>query len=642
MSSLIFRNAVRQPRQLQSAVMASSNASSVMERELNKVKQNSGNDAKELNKKLNFGNHSRKIKGIFISYDGKNIHKNEQVNSNDTIITFVGTGYTQPKIPTIKNIYFSDESKFVYMPISEPKQKSISIVCNVNAATDEIKQYLQKIRIRFLKSSLQSRYGNFIHTAFADNPPQYSQYGYLKPGGFGYTGKTVDSPTNNLVFNTQLYIPSYKISKQEYLDSIDRDYAAEALTLNTTGYSSVPLTTLEDTLQPSDAKNRSVHIIGLPYIENIMAHYDFNLVQAKALNTPSNPKNSYYYLHDIEKAQETNFSNIIQEDGEKYSFNWGKYDIRNLITNKKNVNFVQQCSIRSGYMNQDKLVKEASSTLKKEESFPDIKKIYGNTVYYNLGEPVAKIKVKDGKTNTLFAKFNLRSFSETGQTPFVSLLSYNVKQDQNSNSSFNIYLDNEGYLFSKIIDKTGKETITSLNFNIGNTLLYTDGKFKFDDMNDTLHQNLNRSNFNIIAFTITPHGTQNKINLKIDLLKKHEKTNPTATNQSNKIQLETQIERIFDKDILQIENLSNEVEFDFITQMNPEGSSVLSEENFSGLNKNILIELSDFIFYNEDLNAKKFGNSNYINLTMDYLYRKYLTENERHKGGFDEFFKSKY
>lgn len=641
MASLVFGIAIRQPKQLQPSIVSDSRAHSAIDNMIHDTKQSEAADYVKYSYSLRFGSiNVNNVEGNFISYDGSEAKKDERnpwdrVRPQHKLFTFLGRKFDNTVVmANMKNLYFTNEDRFIYMPIiSEDITLKVKYIAENNPQ-------LKKVRNRFLKSAFQSRERDFIHGAYADNVHSYQEHPDLNTSEFLYIDEAIDSPENTFEGELTKTIKAYANDKQGYLDAIDRSYIAEGITLNKSGFSSAPLHTFKAFINSSD--NRAAHIIGLPHIQNLIAHYDYNLVISKSTETEKENRNKYYSLYDTDMANKTIFKGvnaIVKFSGGKYHFDWGKSDVQSITSKNPQIGNITQIKLIPGFFSVIRL-KHPEEPTTSGKDYPDVKKSHGNTANFDMGKSVVEIKIPKNKTYTVFTKFKLKPDSEF--VP-INLLNYNLDLENatltdSRTLGFSIFFDSDGKLKLNKATDSGTFTTEDLGFDIKDTKLYSDGNFKFNTLSDGFaHERDGRENFNIAAITIKPYeeGGKSFADVQIHFLQKFEKSVSSSTYELN-----TKTKTIDEKVLISSNsNLSSDIKFELLGKIKKTAEATNTLVNSD---KNGHIELSDLLFYSEDLSRKPYGSSNYLNLTMDYLYRKYLTEKERHEGGFDAFFMDKY
>jgi len=504
--------------------------------------------------------------------------------------------------------------RFFYLPkTSIPSETPTSVRVDYNIKQDGNETKLQLSRLRFLISPVN--FNNNIYSSFHDGYVKNLFPFTVSPDSFGFIGKEKDSNSKSSV--SQTYdIPTYASNKEGYINTIDRDFAAEATTFNLNGHTGAKNSTFAN---QNTSKQNVLHYIGLPFISHLDVHIDPNLAIAKSRSEA----NKYYSLFDSDNNTDTQYANVMTKNGTDYNFTWGNNDVRNFlgVGTRVSGSIVVPGGFMRGINTQD--------TEGVTKNIPDVTKSYGNTLYYKMANNVNSITFPGGGSGdkTIFIKFNASNyydkFGNSEKFPYT-LLSYNYDYNTGDlvageNQGFLLFVDSDGMMKSAIFNRGGNPVINSIS-NISNTKLYTseDGKFNFDSIEynkkiDTKRDE--REDFNIVAID-KRGGTVN-----FHLL--YRKSGATT--------LSTEVKKIFTTNM---SDMSRTFTF---------GQSVKLLKNSTGaidnmLNSNVepVLEIADILAY-----STSFSNDDIAN-TMNYLYRRYLTLNERTAGKFDKWYLSKY
>lgn len=554
------------------------------------------------------------IKGYFVSMDSNTntiVYNNPKVT--DRAFTFISTGYKESPTASIEKMYIDENSRFFYLPTDYMITGTpTSVRVNYNIKQDGNQDKLQVSRLRFLVSPID--FNNHIYSNFHDGYTDNKFFFTVTPSSFGFIGAEKDSNSKSSV--SQSYnIPIYAGNKSEYINAIDRDFAAEATTLNLNGHTGAKSSTFAN---QDSSKQNVIHYIGLPFLSNLDVHMDPNLV----ISQSRSDRNKYYSLFDMANKDATSYGSAMTQNGTRYNFTWGNNDIRNFL----DLGARRSGSIMVPNAFMEEIVAKDSEDIDKK--IPDVTKSYGNTLYYNMKDGANSITfpANGSRNKTVFIKFNARNYYDryknSEKFPYA-LLSYNYDYNTGDivggqNMGFLLFVDSDGKIKSALFNRSGNPIITDIG-NIADTKLYTDerGKFEFDSL--TYDHKINtkrdeRQDFNIIAI--------DKLGNRIIVYMLYRKSD-------NSIKTETK--KIFEGDITDNRNI-----FTF-------GQSVKLLKNSTGaidtmLNSNVepVLEIADILVYSGSFNENSRNN------VMDYLYRKYLTVNERTNGKFDEWYTNQY
>lgn len=554
------------------------------------------------------------IKGYFVSMDSKtNTIVYNNPNVTDTTFTFISTGYKESPTAIIDTMSISENRRFFYLPkVSIPSVTPKSVRVDYTIKQDGNQTKLQLSRLRFLISPID--FNSNIYSYFHDG---YNSNQYLftvTPDTFGFIGKEQDSDSKTSGSATY-NIPTYASNKKEYINVIDRDFAAEGMTLNLNGRTGTKNSTFTN---QNTSRQNVIHYMGLPFTDYLDTHLDPNLAIARSKSN----SNRYYSLFDTDNKADTDYGNAMSQSGTKYNFTWGNNDIRNFLGIGSKVS--GHITVPNAFM--EEVVATDNNGVDKK--IPDVTKAYGNTLYYKMTNPTNSITFP-GKGNgdkTIFIKFNARNYYEryrhSEKFPYT-LLSYNYDYNTGDivageNQGFLLFVDSDGMIKSAIFNRSGNPVINNIS-NINDTKLYTDGGYKFETLNNDHKidgKRDGREDFNIMAID-KRGGTIN-----VHLLYK------TAGST-----LKTNVRKVFTT------NISD------MTKTFTFGQSVKYLKNSTGaidtvLNSNVepVLEIADIYSYYTAYTDKDLAG------IMNYLYRRYLTSNERGEEGgkFDEWFLSNY
>ena len=545
------------------------------------------------------------IKGYFVSMNSNaNAIVYNDPKVTDRAFTFISTGYKESPTASIEKMYIDENGRFFYLPTDVvPTGTPTSVRVDYNIKQDGNQNNLQISRLRFLVSPIDSN--NSIYSNFHDG---YG--GNLSQGSFGFIGAEKDSNSKSSV--SQSYnIPTYAGNKTEYINTIDRDFAAEATTFNLNGRTGSKNSTFAN---QDTSKQNVIHYIGLPFLSNLDVHMDPNLV----ISQSRSDRNKYYSIFDMVNKDVTRYGSAMTQNGTRYNFTWGNNDIRNFLGLGARTS--GSIMVPNAFM--EEIVVQTAEGL--SEKLPDVTKSYGNTMYYNMKDSANSITfpANGSRNKTVFIKFNARNYYDryknSEKFPYA-LLSYNYDYNTGDivggqNMGFLLFVDSDGKIKSALFNRSGNPIIIDIG-DIAGTKLYTDekGKFEFDSL--TYDQKIatkrdERQDFNIIAI--------DKLGNRITVYMLYRKSENT---------LQTEVKKIFEGDITDNRNI-----FTF-------GQSVKLLKNSTGaidtmLNSNVepVLEIADILVYSGSFNE------NYRNNVMDYLYRRYLTVNERTNGKFDEWY----
>jgi|GEM_PF-894871 hypothetical protein len=554
------------------------------------------------------------IKGYFVSIDSKSaalVYNNPNVT--DTTFTFISTGYKESPTASIDTMSIDTNRRFFYLPktaIPSVTPKSLRVDYTIKQDGNQSK--LQLSRLRFLISPIDF-YSN-IYSYFHDGYGSENLLFTVTPDTFGFIGKEQDSDSKtggSVTYN----IPTYASNKKEYINIIDRDFAAEGTTLNLNGRTGAKNSTFAN---QNTSRQSVIHYMGLPFTDYLDTHLDPNLAIARSKSN----SNKYYSLFDTANKDDTNYGNAMSQNGTKYNFTWGNNDIRNFLGIGSKVS--GHITVPNAFMEEV----TATDNNGVEKKIPDVTKAYGNTLYYKMTNSTNSITFpgKGNGNKTIFIKFNARNYYERYENsekfPYT-LLSYNYDYNTGDlvageNQGFLLFVDSDGMIKSAIFNRSGNPVINNIS-NINDTKLYTDGGYKFEILNNDHNidgKRDGREDFNIMAID-KRGGTIN-----VHLLYK------TAGST-----LKTNVKKIFTTNI---SDMSKTFTF---------GQSVKLLKNSTGaidtvLNSNVepVLEIADIYSYYTAYTDKDLAG------IMNYLYRRYLTSNERGEEGgkFDEWFLSNY
>jgi hypothetical protein len=554
------------------------------------------------------------IKGYFVSMDSKtNTIVYNNPNVTDTTFTFISTGYKESPTATIDTMSIDANRRFFYLPkVSIPSVTPKSLRVDYTIKQDGNQTKLQLSRLRFLISPID--FNSNIYSYFHDG---YNSNQYLftvTPDTFGFIGKEQDSDSKTSGSATY-NIPTYASNKKEYINVIDRDFAAEGMTLNLNGRTGTKNTTF---VNQNTSRQNVIHYMGLPFTDYLDTHLDPNLAIARSRTNP----NRYYSLFDTDNKADTDYGNAMSQSETKYNFTWGNNDIRNFLGIGTKVS--GHITVPNAFMEEI----DATDNNGVDKKIPDVTKAYGNTLYYKMTNSTNSITFpgKGNGNKTIFIKFNARNYYEryrnSEKFPYT-LLSYNYDYNTGGlvageNQGFLLFVDSDGMIKSAIFNRSGNPVINNIS-NINETKLYTDNGYKFETINNDHKidgKRDGREDFNIIA--IDKRGTT----VNVHLLYK------TAGST-----IKTNVRKIFTT------NISD------MTKTFTFGQSVKYLKNSTGaidtvLNSNVepVLEIADIYSYYTAYTDKDLAG------IMNYLYRRYLTSNERGEEGgkFDEWFLSNY
>ncbi|EFM38148.1 prepilin-type cleavage/methylation N-terminal domain protein [[Eubacterium] yurii subsp. margaretiae ATCC 43715] len=555
------------------------------------------------------------IKGYFVSMDSKtNTIVYNNPNTTDTTFTFVSTGYKESPTASIDNMAIDQGGRFFYLPKADvPGGTPTSIRVDYNIKHDGNESKLQLSRLRFLVSPItfNSNIYSYFHDGYNKNIFPFT----VSPDTFGFIDKEYDSNSKSSISATYT-VPTYASDKAGYINTIDRDFAAEAVTFNLNGRTGAKNSTFSN---QDKNKQNVIHYIGLPYVKNLDVHIDPNLAIARS----KSEQNKYYSLFDVDNNTDTNYGNAMTQKGTIYDFTWGNNDVRNFLDIGTRVSGA--IVVPNGFM-QEVVVKDTEGIDKK---LPDITKPYGNTLYYKMMNAANSITFPagGGGDKTIFIKFNARNyydrFGSSQKFPY-SLLSYNYDYNTGDllageTQGFLLFVDSDGKIKSALFNKAGNPIIKEEG-NINDTKLYTDesGQFIFDSLEYDKKigtKRDEREDFNIMA--IDKRGGTVYVHLLY---------------RDSAKRIATRAKKIF---TFNDSDMSKAFTF---------GQSVKLLKNSTGaidtvLNSNVepVLEIADILAYSTSYTDKDVEN------TMNYLYRKYLTLKERGEDGkFDSWYLSKY
>lgn len=669
-SAALFDRAIFTPNKLNQIISGNSKGYSAMEKEILSARTKtivpSNLYQTGITVKIS-GVEFRNIKGSLISYDGSTIKKDDDVRAEDNYITFVSSVHRETPTSTVEELYIDSPSRFVYHPIRNSKF-DVPVYYEVKNPRDpsnpaRLLQAFKKLRARYLRAPVSNLQNTAIYTPFVDEYVVMVDNSTLTESNFDYLDEAVDSADSSFTGTVKMPIPDYQTDPQKYLDSIDKSYATDATTLNSSGHIGKQKNTFSNTQAD---KNNVVHVIGLPILKIIksdstsedvlLAHYDYNLLISQS-NTAAE-KNKYYSLYDLTKANLTKYSGanaIVKPDNSVYSLEWGKSDVRKItgISNDEVSETVMKVS--KGYL--PKLTYKISESVFSDEGIPlsttettmdapYARKSYGHSAYYASLNSIAEFSAKEDKY-TFFVKINLENYNEFGEkkseiSPVTLLLSnWNRTTGQvkpGPNGGFAIFADKDGELY---INSTADNK--KINYNIKTApSLYKDkaGAFKFNKLGyinqmPTTKRD-DRENFLIMAFTIEKSGRNNKlINMYVLESEKYDVTEGGKTNSY----IRTKVKHL---GLFKINSFSDNSKFEFGGPLSKGISGTSQIDMTDPMAGRGFVEVSDMILYKGNLKAERLNNSNYLEYTMEYLYRKYLTENERKAGKYDNYLVDKY
>lgn len=519
---------------------------------------------------------------------------NNKVQQDDTLKMFVGITKEAPLIANIEKVYLDNDNRYVFADLNN--------LLNLKYAytiSSKNKSVLKAVRSRASVSPVDN--GNVIYPPYVDE--SWSKYlPTLSPDTYALLGDTdnEDESKNNKYFD--ILNISYTSDKKQFLHSIDKSYTAYANTLNETGYAGVSKSSLMN--ENEVHQQNTVHVIGLP-LGKPSAMYDHNFLVSKDINK----NNIFYSLFDKHNYSNTQYNYLITEDNDRYNIKW---DVDTL----KLIGYSSSDTIKmpNGYSNK---------IIKYSQTIADAQKSYGYTLYYDMNTQDNSINILPNKT--YFIKYNINNYThiKTGnldnQKAYV-LASHNInfetgKRASNSGNGFAIYVDNLGNLKKYTITEVrGNEVynVESLGYNMNDNNLYTDEKDKYEfSILEYEHKNDKkrdgRQDFNIISLNIK------NSTLNISILKR-------------KLGLDKKLET-------EIKNISTSIDNGYNIYFGTQINTVQTDTDVIKVD-NTPTEISDVIVYEGIKNANEIG------MTMDYLYRKYLTESER--DNFDKFFIRRY
>lgn len=554
------------------------------------------------------------IKGYFVSMESKNntiVYNNPK--ADDNAFTFISTGYKESPTASIEAMSIDSVGRFFYLPKNSiPSGTPTSVKVDYNIKQDGNQNNLQLSRLRFLISPIS--FNNNIYSSFHDGYSKNLFPFTVSPDSFGFIDKEYDSNSNTTATATYS-VPTYSSNKEAYINTIDRDFAAEGVTFNLNGHTGAKNSTFAN---QNTSKQDALHYIGLPFIDNLDAHIDPNLAIARS----NSEANKYYSLFDKDNNGNTSYGTSMTQNGTTYNFTWGNNDIRNFLGIASRVS--GSIVVPDGSM-QEIVAKDTEGV---EKKIPDVTKPYGNTLYYKMTNSTNSIAFPGGGAGdkTIFIKFNARNYYDRFATPQkfpYALLSYNFDYNtgdmvSGENQGFLLFVNSDGKIKAALFNRGGNPVITDVG-DITGTKLYTDedGKFKFDSLDydkKVSTKRDEREDFNIIA--IDKRGGTVYVHL-------------LYRNSEDKIR--TNVRRIFTTNI---SDMSKTFTF---------GQSVKLLKNSTGaidnmLNSNVepVLEIADIVAYSTSFNDKDIAH------IMNYLYRRYLTQNERTNGKFDEWYLANY
>lgn len=561
-------------------------------------------------------------KGYFVSVSktAPDKLKYNKVEADDSMFTFISTGHKPTETSSVENIALTGTNRFVYFPLNAGSY-NIRSEYNIANAT---KGNFQKLRHRFLKSSVGDT--KSIFPAYFDDYEELSQYmSVLTRDMFEYTG--VEKDSENLSDSATLTVDAYSSNIQNYINSIDKTFASTALTFNINGHIGEERTSFSNTIP---AKQNVTHIIGLPYIQNLLGYYDHNLLVSKSITEP----NKYYSLFDTNKKNLTAFGNLFDVATSRYKFSWGNFDIGNITGLETRT--PSNLKMPDGFCESVRL----KSIDGVEKDFPNFNKAYGNTVYYNMENRDNAIEFEPISASTVFIKYNplnyCQKFTSDKSSQYYphSLISNNIDLQTGlpidpAKNAFALYVEPDGNLkmYSVI---SGATQNVDLGYNMNNTNLYTDSAdYKFEKIgvgSEIAGKRDEREGFNILRISRGPSGLQlhvltRDIRSGLNKIETNQKeialiNIPDIDYQSETFYFGMRVEKLFDK------NTSSFIDY-------------------TGVGKPAVMEISDALVYSGIWMDKE------ANIIMNYLYRKYLTENERNPlskintGKFDEYYMNK-
>ena len=555
------------------------------------------------------------LKGYFVSMDSNTnaiVYNDPKVT--DRAFTFISTGYKESPTASIDTIYINSNNRFFYLPkIQTSGMAPSSLRVDYTIKQDVTMSNLQVSRLRFLISPLE--FNNNIYSSFHDGYNENKFFFVVTPDLFGFIGTEQDS-TSKQGASVNYTIPSYSSDKEEYLKIIDRDFAAEATTFNLNGRTGSKNSTFGN---QDISKQNAVHFIGLPYTKYLDVHMDPNLV----ISQSRSDRNKYYSLFDMANKDATSYGDVMKENGTRYDFSWGNNDIRNFLD--LGARKSDSINVPNAFM--EEVIVQNSDGIDKK--IPDVTKPYGNTMYYSMKDDTNSITFPSGKTGSkqVYIKFNTRNYYDrygnSEKFPYA-LLSYNYDYNTGDivggqNQGFLLYVDSDGKIKSALFNRSGNPIITDIG-NIADTKLYTDekGKYEFDSLNYDHKINSKRDerqDFNIMNIDIRGN------NVSVYML--YRKSEDT---------LQTEVRKIFETNI---SDMSKRFKFGHSVKLLKNPTTGVID---TMLNSNVepVIEIADILVYYAAYDGKSMRN------IMDYLYRRYLTVNERTNGKFDEWYLNEY
>lgn len=553
------------------------------------------------------------ITGYYLSVKNGVISYNS-LSPEDNFATFIGVGHKPSPTSEVSSLYLdpasgSHNKNFAFHPMTLANNMKFSYAVN------NVSDSFSRLRVTYLRSQNDNQALAKIYPAYAKTLATTSEYvSFLS---------TEDLKKDSDHSKSFYKAPKYKDNKAQYLNDIDKSYVVSGVTLNKNGKVGHALTSLD---HPDSSKAYMRHLIGLPYIDHLAGFYDHNLLI---------DKDNGYSIFNLDKN-----SDKIKVAGNTYEYDWQGKDVRDVLNLPgKGTNSASQIHLSKGLAYPVKIMEDDI-----EKTVPNIQKSFGNSLFYSLDDGLAKVATRNNVTVIAKVDLDVNQEKGLGNIP-VSLLSFNYdpttgQEIDGAMGAFSIVLDQANIVHLDLVTKdTNVRSLYSHTDypSIANDNLYSgDAKFQFDTLtNDT------RKNMHIFAFTISDVGGR----YDVEMFHLKRKANVNS--------LQTDFVRLLSFSLMNTPDLG-QLEFFKPAHEYADGEKVVDDvdptiilvpptiKTYTNAKNGGLVEVTDLLVYHEVFSQKNYGSSNYLNLIMDYLYRKTLTDNERKAGAFDSFFAGKY
>lgn len=592
----------------------------VYPRELKFISDVTGSNSLKIGDKI-----IQNIKGYYISASNGKFDGFNKVSSESSIFAIKGLGSLPPKVTNINGFYINNPaSKYIFLEEITGK-KSYDVKYSVGLDGKKEDDVFYRLASRQLISPVSDE--SIIYTPYIDVMPNS-----------GISSLTEDMFEMQDSFKSEgrdgKITYSVPPKEKEELDIIDRTFAATAVTQNTNGFEGSTVKTF------SDEKGRSyVHFVGLPYPKDLLAYYDANLALSK-----SRYDNKYYSVFDdrSDSKEAMIYSDLMLDlSGDRYLFGW-----KDSIDTRKMTGLSdespQGITMPKGFLKKrDVLI--TSKDRQEKIPVPNASKPYGNSIYYDMSGG-NNIKLNADKNGEYFIiKFNTKNYNreyngksaDQSSFPFV-ILSHNLNLEngepiKKEYIGLAIYADKDGNLREYTVKQewTGrgyemKSNNKDLNYNIYSKSPYKNNtEYKFDTLEkmgkEIKDRRDGREDYIIMGIYISKDSTKALAEMYF-----------LESVDGNTIRTTT---KDFEHRNHTYNNLDpDNSEFIFGGEISNAVNGAI--DAYSGVQP--VMEISDVLYY---YNFDRFKTKH----TMNYLYRKFLTENERGDGGkYDQFYLNNY